>query len=174
MAKKKATQIQISSDLIVGRIYVIRGKQVMFDFDLAQLYGVETKYLKRQVRRNIERFPDDFMFELDQDEFKNLKSQIGTSSWGGTRYAPMAFTEPGVAMLSSVLRSETAIQVNIQIIRTFINLRHLLVNYEEIWRKIEAMERKYDKQFSQVFKVLKQLLIEEEKPRRQIGFKSPE
>ena len=109
----------IAIENITGLIYLIRGKKVMLDQNLAVLYGVETKRLKEQVRRNIERFPKDFMFELSKNEYENLRTQIATSSWGGTRYAPMAFTEHGVLMISSVLRSDKAIQVNIQIMRAF-------------------------------------------------------
>ena len=118
----------VSVETIAGKIYIIRGLNVMLDRDLAELYGVETKQLKRAVRRNIDRFPSDFMFDLTRDEFTNLRSHIGTSSWGGERYVPMAFTEQGVAMLSSVLNSKRAIQVNIQIIRTFTKFRHALLD----------------------------------------------
>src|SRR3984885_4808381 len=114
----------------------------MIDRDLAELYDVETKQLKRQVRRNVDRFPEDFMFELTKEEFENLRSQIGTSSWGGVRYMPMAFTEQGVAMLSSVLNSETAIRVNIRIIRVFTKLRELLLTHKDILLKLEKLERK--------------------------------
>lgn len=146
----------------------------MLDMDLAMLYQVETRVLKQAVKRNIERFPDDFMFELSSDEFKNLRSQFVTSSWGGTRYAPMAFTEQGVAMLSSVLRSWRAIQVNIQIMRAFTRLRRMLTGYEELKHKIEAMEKKYDQNFQVVFEAIKQLIEIESRPKRKIGFTSGE
>ena len=121
MAKKQLTEIEI-----ISKIYIVRDEKVMLDKDLAQLYGVENKYLKRQVRRNIERFPSDFMFEINKEERENLRSQFGTSSWGGTRYLPMVFTENGVAMLSSIIKSKIAINVNIQIIRLFTRMRKLL------------------------------------------------
>jgi hypothetical protein len=122
---------------------MIRDQKVMLDEDLANLYKVETKQLK-QVRRNIDRFPNDFMFELTKEEFENLRSQIGTSSWGGARYLPMAFTEQGVAMLSSVLKSARAIKVNIQIIRIFTRIREMLLNYKDLFTKLEQfIVRKY-------------------------------
>jgi phage regulator Rha-like protein len=135
--------IALAEERILNKIYYIRGYKVMLDEDLAELYEVETKQLKRQVKRNIDRFPEgDFMFELTRDEFENLRCQNGTSSWGGSRYMPMAFTEQGVAMLSSVLNSERAIKVNIQIIRIFTRMRELLLTHKDIliklgnWRKI--------------------------------------
>jgi len=141
--------------------------------DLAELYGVETKVLNQAVRRNIERFPEDFMFFLDNEEVLNLRSQIVTSSWGGTRYKTYVFTEQGVAMLSCVLKSEKAINVSIQIMRTFIKLRELAASNKLIWEKIAEMEEKYDKELRDVFEVLRSLLInEEEKPKKEeIGFK---
>ena len=160
----------LPAETITSRIYYIRKVKVMLDRDLAELYGVETSHLKRAVRRNIDRFPDDFMFELNDAEHENLRCQFGTSSWGGTRYSPMAFTEQGVAMLSSVLNSKRAIQVNIQIMRAFNRLRQMLASHEDLKRKIEAMEAKYDEQFRIVFEAIKQLLEENEKPKRKIGF----
>jgi len=158
-------------EIIANKILLIHGHKVMIDRDLAKLYGVEVKYLKRQVRRNIERFPKDFMFELSKDEFKNLRCQIVTSSWGGIRYLPLAFTEQGVSMLSSVLNSKRAIQVNIQIMRTFAQMRQMMLSYKELKDKIEKMEGKYDKRFRIVFQALKQLL-EPPKPKKtaKIGF----
>jgi len=168
--------ITIPNERIIGRIFLIRGKKVMIDRDLAELYGVKTKVLKQAVNRNIERFPDDFMFQLSKEELANWRSQIVTSNYSdkmGLRYAPYVFTEPGVAMLSSVLNSQKAIQVNIQVIRTFIRLRELALNNQLIWEKIEAMEAKYDKELRDVFEVLRHLLVQEEtKPKREdIGFK---
>ncbi len=160
----------ISVESITNRIYFIRGIKVMLDRDLAELYGVETKQLKRAVRRNIDRFPADFMFELADDELEILRCQIGTSSWGGPRYIPMAFTEQGVAMLSSVLKSKRAIQVNIQIMRIFSQFKQMLSGHRDLEMKIEAMEEKYDEQFRVVFEAIKQLITEEEKPKRKIGF----
>jgi hypothetical protein len=159
---------------IANKIYFIRETKVMFDRDLAELYGVETKVLKQAVRRNIKRFPNDFMFELTKDEFENLRSQIVTSSWGGARYIPMAFTEQGVAMLSTVLKSDRAIQVNIQIMRAFTQLRQMLSTHKDLKRKIESMEKKYDQQFQVVFEAIKQLLTEEGKPKKKIGFTAKE
>ena len=155
---------------ITNKIYFIRDHKVMLDRDLAELYGVETGQLKRAVRRNKERFPDDFMFILTNQDVRNLRCQIGISSWGGGRYLPMAFTEQGVAMLSSVLNSKRAILANIQIMRTFTRIRQMLLSNKDLKRKIEAMENKYDKQFSIVFEAIKQLLQEDDKPKRKIGF----
>ena len=146
----------------------------MLDKDLAEMYGVETRVLNQAVQRNLSRFPYDFMFQLTEDEFKNLISQIVISSWGGTRKMPYAFTEHGVAMLSSVLRSERAIQVNIQIIRVYTRMKSLLLDNKDIWLKIEKIEQslaKKDEEVQAIFKVLKNLLVKEEKPREPIGFK---
>ena len=164
----------IPIERITEKILIIRGTKVMLDRDLAELYGVETKVLKQSVRRNIDRFPNDFMFELTKIEFDNLRSQFVTSSWGGARYSPMAFTEQGVAMLSSVLRSKRAIQVNIQIMRAFTRLRGMLVANEELKQKIEEMERKYDENFAIVFEAIKELLKQEEKPKKKIGYTARE
>jgi len=158
-------------ELIASKIYLIRGIKVMLDKDLAELYGVETKRLKEQVRRNIERFPQDFMFELTKEEYQALRSQIATLKRGQhSKYAPFAFTEHGVLMLSSVLNSERAIQVNIQIMRTFTKLREMLSTHKDLKRKIEFIEKKYDEQFQIVFEAIKQLLTEEDKPKKKIGF----
>ena len=170
-----STDIQVIPDeVVLNKIYQIRGQKVMLDRDLAELYGVETKYLKRQVRRNIERFPHDFMFELKLEEFKNLRGQIDTSSWGGTRYMPMAFTEQGVAMLSSILNSERAIKTNIQIIRIFTRMREMLLSHKDLIIKINELESKifnHDKSIKQIFTYLKQLIEEKNKPSPKIGFK---
>jgi len=155
---------------ITSKIYLIRGQKVMLDRDLAELYEVETSQLKRSVRRNIERFPKDFMFDLTKDEWRDLRCQFGTSSWGGVRYMPMAFTEQGVAMLSSVLKSKRAIRVNIQIMRAFTQLRQMLSTHKALKKKIETMENKYDQQFQVVFQAIKQLLEADAKPRKKIGF----
>ena len=157
---------------ITNKIYFIRDHKVMLDRDLADLYGVETKLLKRTVRRNIDRFPSDFMFELTKKELENWRCQFGTSNniKMGLRYSPMAFTEQGVAMLSSVLNSKRAIQVNIQIMRAFTMLRSMLATHDDLRRKIEDMESKYDKQFRIVFQAIKQLLKEDDQPKRKIGF----
>jgi len=143
----------------------------MLDSDLAALYGVETKVLVQAVKRNIERFPEDFMFRLNKKEFVILRSQIVTSSdWGGRRYAPYAFTEQGVAMLSSVLHSQRAIQVNIEIMRAFIRLRQMLASHAELARKLDELEKKYDAQFKEVFEAIRQLMTPPEPKRRPIGF----
>lgn len=160
----------IPMESITSRIFWIRGMKIMLDRDLASLYQVETRVLKQAVRRNGTRFPDDFMFELSKEEFSNLRSQIVTSSWGGLRHVPMAFTEQGVAMLSSVLNSERAIQVNIQIMRAFTQLRTMLATHADLKEKIEEMEQKYDEQFRIVFEAIRQLLEEEAKSPRKIGF----
>ena len=174
------TEMQILPDeLVMSKIYVIRNVKVMLDSDLAELYEVETKQLKRAVKRNIGRFPDDFMFELTEIEFANLRSQFGTSSWGGARYAPMAFTEQGVAMLSSVLNSERAIMVNITIIRVFTKMRKLVDSQKEILLKLEQIEKKnmeQDDKIMLIFEYLKQLEQTkqqelEQKDRPKIGFK---
>ena len=137
---------------IQGAILQLRGERVMLDADLATLYGVETKVLIQAVKRNIERFPDDFMFQLTDDEFERLRSQIVTSNRrGGRRYNPYAFTEQGVAMLSSVLRSPQAVQVNIEIMRAFVKLRALSADHKALARRLNQLEAKYDKQFAVVF-----------------------
>jgi hypothetical protein len=161
---------------VANKIYAIRHTRVILDRDLAELYGVETKALKQAVRRNIKRFPDDFMFELSKEEFTNWRSQFVTSNHDkmGLRYSPMAFTEQGVAMLSSVLNSERAIQVNILIMRAFTKLREMLSTHEDLRRKVEAMERKYDRQFKVVFDAIKQLIDIENKPKKKIGFEVKE
>jgi len=160
----------IPSERILSKIYLIRGVKVMLDKDLAELYDVETKRLKEQVKRNIDRFPEDFMFELTKNEFDILRSHFATSRWGGIRYVPMAFTEQGVAMLSSVLNSKRAIQVNIQIMRAFTRLRQMVSSHIDLRKKIETMENKYDKQFRIVFDAIKELLKDESKPKKKIGF----
>ena len=142
----------LSEETIANKIYFIRNQKVMLDRDLAILYGIETKVLNQAVKRNMSRFPEDFMFQLTEIEFQNLKSQIVTSSWGGMRRArPYAFTEQGVAMLSSVLNSERAIRVNIEIMRAFVALRKMLSSHIDLERKIADLEKKYDKQFRIVF-----------------------
>ncbi len=172
MTKKqsKSTRTEIPQEYIESKILVIRGYKVMLDSNLAVLYGVETKYLTRQVRRNIERFPSAFLLHLTHEEVINLKRQFGTSSWGGTRKPPMAFTEHGILMLSSVLKSKRAIQVNIQIMETFTKFREMLLSHKGLKQKIDEMERKYDDQFKIVFKAIKELLEPPEKPKGRIGF----
>ncbi|MDO8675399.1 MAG: ORF6N domain-containing protein [Candidatus Omnitrophota bacterium] len=159
-------------EIIHNKIFLIRGHKVMFDSDLAELYGVLTKQLTRQVRRNIERFPDDFLIQLTREELNNLKCQFGTSSWGGTRKLPMAFTEQGIAMLSGVLHSPRAVQVNIQIMRTFTKLREIMLSHKDLARKIEDLERKFmdhDQKIVLVFRAIKQLLKEKKEPPKPKG-----
>jgi hypothetical protein len=165
----------VLQDRIESKILLIRGKKTMLDRDLAALYEVKTGVLNQAVKRNADRFPDDFMFQLNADEFDILKSQIVISSWGGIRKPPYAFTELGVAMLSSVLNSTKAIQVNIQIMRTFLKLRQILATHEELRRKIDGMERKYDQQFKIVFDAIKSLIEPRVSPHpeRKIGFQPP-
>ncbi|CAN5718321.1 ORF6N domain-containing protein [soil metagenome] len=173
---KQELQVLVAEQKILNKIYVIRGEKVMLDQDLANMYAVETKQLKRQVKRNLDRFPKDFMFELTKKEFENLRSQIGTSSWGGTRYMPMAFTEQGVAMLSSILNSKTAIEVNIRIIRVFTKLREYALTHKEILLQLSRLEKEVkgnSKDIENIFMVLKELLQKDSKPtpRNKIGFK---
>jgi len=170
--KSKITSI-IPDETITGKIYYIRGKKVMFDRDLAELYGVETKDLNRAVRRNSDRFPDDFMFQLDKKEFEILRFHFGTSSYGGRRYFPLAFTEQGVVMLSAVLKSEKAVQVSIQIARVFVKLREILITHKELREKIEKMELKYNDNFKTIFKVISKLMASEPKGQelKIVGFK---
>ena len=156
-------------------ILLVRKQKIMLDADLAALYGVETRVLVQAVKRNIERFPEDFMFQLSREEFAVLRSQSVTSSdWGGRRYPPYAFTEQGVAMLSSVLRSQQAIQVNIEIMRAFIRLRQMLASHAALARKLDALEKKYDAQFKEVFEAIRQLMAPPEPKRRAIGFRKGE
>lgn len=163
--------VVISQELIETKIFFIRRKKVMLDKHLAELYGVTTSSFNQAVKRNLDRFPSDFMYQITRQELTNLKSQIVISSWGGIRKLPFAFTEHGILMLSSVLNSERAIQVNIQIMRTFTRLREMLLSYKELKEKIEAMERKYDEQFAVVFDAIKKLLEPPaSKPKRKIGF----
>ena len=166
----------ISVETIQEKILFIRGVKVLLDRDLAQMYGVETKQLKRAVRRNSRRFPRDFMLELTKEEYDSLRSQFGTLKRGEhSKYMPMAFTEQGVAMLSSVLNSEKAIEVNILIMRAFVKIREMVaVVHKDLLRKINEMEMKYDHQFRLVFEAIKALMKEEEKPKRRIGFQIEE
>ena len=171
---KTGKELMIPDELVMNKIYIIRGKKVMLDEDLAELYQVETKRLNEQVRRNIDRFPDDFMFRLTKKELENLKSQFATSSWGGRRKLPLAFTEQGVSMLSGVLNSETAIRVHIQIIRIFTRMREMIMTHKDILLQLEKIEKKlagHDEDITLIFQYLKQLLNPPQPPRRKIGFK---
>jgi len=164
-------EIVVKQEVIERIIYMIRGHKVMLDSDLAELYAVEVKQLKRQVRRNIERFPADFMFQISKEEYESLRCQIGTLKRGEhSKYLPYAFTEQGVAMLSSVLHSKRAIQVNIAIMRAFVKLREMLTANKDLARKLNAMEKKYDSHFKIVFDAIRQLMSPPEPKRRKIGF----
>ena len=169
-------RIAMSTELVTAvsierSIRLIRGQKVLLDDDLARLYGVSVKQLNQQVRRNIDRFPDDFMFRLDKGEAAHLRSQIVTSSsWGGRRSLPTAFSEQGVAMLSSVLRSHRAVQVNVEIMRAFVRLRRMLESNAELSRKLDTLERKYDGQFRAVFEAIRELMTPARKAGKRIGF----
>jgi len=172
-AGKQENIIEMS---IIQRIHEIRGVRVMLDFDLAERYGVETKRLKEAVRRNIERFEgDDFMFQLTNQEFHNLRTQFATSSWGGIRYPPFAFTELGVAMLSSVLNSETAIDANRKIMRAFVAIRQYVLNYAELKHELDNFMRESNVKFDALFELFDEYIAykkELEKPRNPIGFRT--
>jgi hypothetical protein len=175
--EKKELQELIVEQKILNKICVIRGEKVMLDKDLAEMYGVETKTFNQSIKRNIERFPKDFMFSLSEKEWVNLRSQIVTSSWGGARYKPNVFTEQGVAMLSSILNSKTAIEVNIRIIRVFTKMREYALTHKEILLQLSKLEKEVkgnSKDIENIFMVLKELLEKETKPmpRNKIGFKS--
>ena len=163
---------QICLGNILSSVFIVRGTKAMIDSDLAALYEVETKILNQAVKRNIERFPEDFMFQLSKEEYGILKSQNVTSSWGGRRTLPYAFSEQGVAMLSSVLNSKRAIQVNVEIMRTFVRLRRILSSHAELSERLEQLEMKYDKQFASVFDAIRQLMNESEKPKKKIGYRT--
>jgi len=169
----KQTLSVIPENILVNKIYEIRGHKVMLDSDLAELYGVETKRLNEQVGRNSDRFPEDFMFQLVDEEWLNLKSQFATSSWGGRRKLPFVFTEHGILMLSSVLNSKQAIQVNIQIVRIFTKLRRWLSENDELKYEIEGIRRKLnnqDKNIELVFSYLDKLIDKKIGPRKRIGY----
>jgi hypothetical protein len=173
---KTNKELMIPDELVMNKIYLIRGQKVMLDRDLAELYQVETRVLNQAIRRNIDRFPKDFMFQLTEKEFKNWKSQIviSNSEKMGLRKRPLAFTEQGVAMLSSVLNSETAIRVNIQIIRIFTRMREMIMNHKDILLQLEKIEKKlagHDDDITLIFQYLKQLLNPPSPSRQRIGFK---
>jgi len=163
----------VPSERIEKRIFLFRGQRVMLDTDLAELYRVTTKRLNERVRRNIKRFPSDFMFQLTKEEEESLRSQIATLKGGRgqhRKYLPYVFTEQGVAMLSSVLNSERAVQVNIEIMRAFVRLRELMSTHKDLARKLETLEKKYDAQFKVVFDAIRQLMTQPEPKKRKIGF----
>jgi hypothetical protein len=162
-------------ELIKNSILDIRGKRVILDYELAKLYGIETKRLKESVRRNIRRFPEDFMFELSHEEWINLRSQFATSSWGGKRFAPFAFTEQGVAMLSSVLNSDGAIDINISIMRAFVLMRQWALEYQDLQEKLTDLEKRFGQKFTDIEQVLNYLFQKDQKQvqqggRKRIGF----
>lgn len=166
------TELSLSPAQMEGLIFTLRGQRVLLSPHLAELYGVETKVMIQAVQRNIERFPSDFMFQLTDEEFAGLRSQIVTSKTrGGTQYLPYAFTEQGVAMLSGVLRSPRAIAVNIEIMRTFVRLRYLMTNNAELARKLENLEQKTDARFSLVFDAIRQLMTPPVEQQRKIGIR---
>jgi hypothetical protein len=178
--EKPAVLELIAAPAIEKRILMVRGRQVMLDEDLADLYGVETKRLVQQVKRNLKRFPEDFMFQLSKSEAEVLRSQIATSNdgRGGRRYMPYVFTEQGVAMLSGVLRSDRAIAVNIEIMRAFVELRRVSLSYANLQSQLDILERElterldqHDEQFGQIFKALHQLLSPPPRPQRPVGFR---
>ncbi len=172
--------IIIADEVVINKIHYIRGQKVMLDKDLAELYGVNTKRLKEQVKRNIDIFPEHFMFELTEEEFSNLRSQFATSSWGGQRYLPYAFTEHGVLQLANVVRSGRAKQMSIRIIEVFIKMREMLLTHKDILLKLEQLEKKlmkqdektnkHDEQIQLIFGYLKALLNPPQLPRKRIGF----
>jgi len=170
-----AEQSLVPVERITSAIVLLRGQKVMLDADLAAMYGVETKVLVRAVKRNVDRFPDDFMFQLSDAEFANLRTHFGTSSWGGRRYPPYAFTEQGVAMLSSVLNTPRAVHVNIEIMRAFVRMRQFQLSNDEMGKKLAALEKKYDRhdaQFRVVFQAIRELMDPPAKKKRPIGFRS--
>ena len=178
-AERKAALELVAAPAIEKRILVVRDRQVMLDEDLADLYGVETKRLIEQVKRNRDRFPEDFMFQLSKEEAAVLRSQIATSNdgRGGRRYAPYVFTEQGVAMLSGVLRSKKAIAVNIEIMRAFVELRRAASDYAALEARLDKLERglgRHDEQLDEIFKSLRQLITPPPRPKRPIGFRPPE
>lgn len=160
----------IPTERIERSILLLRGQKVMLDSDLAELYGVETRRLVEQVKRNIKRFPADFMFQLTNQELISLRSQFATSSWGGRRYPPYFFTEQGVSMLSSVLNSEKAIEVNILIMRAFVKLREMIASNKDLAKRLNELEKNYDAQFKIVFDAIRQLMTPPEPKKKKIGF----
>lgn len=176
MPKSKQTTAILPAQQIAGKILFLRGTRVLLDSDLAKLYGVRTAALNRAVQRNRERFPEDFMFQLNEKDGEALRYQIGISKKegrGGRRYAPYLFTEQGVAMLSSVLRSARAVQVNIAIMRTFVRLREMFATNHKLRRKIEEMEKRYDAKFQVIFATIESMLEDEDLPKPGIGFHAP-
>ena len=163
----------VPQDRILNAIVLIRGQKVMLDASLASLYGVETRVLVQAVKRNRRRFPEDFMFQLSKKEFDELRTEdLSSTSWGGRRTPPYAFTEQGVAMLSSVLNSARAVDVNVEIMRTFVRLREMISKRGDLTKRLDELESRYDAKFRTVFEAIRALLNEEIKPRRRIGFRA--
>jgi len=177
MGKKKGSReaALMPQERIESKILLIRGRKVMLDRELAELYGVQTRDLNKAVNRNLDRFPDDFMFQLNDDEFENLMFHFGTSSWGGTRKMPRVFTEHGILMLSSILRSKRAIYVNIAIMRVFVKLKEMIITHKDLMLKLSELERKierHDEDICTIFEAIRQLMDPPpQKPRRVKGFK---
>jgi hypothetical protein len=165
-----STQLLIPTDRIEQAILLIRGQKVMLDADLAAIYGVTTKRLNQQFKRNRERFPADFAFQLTSEEFNNLRLQFATSSWGGRRHPAFAFTEHGAVMLASVLNSPVAIASSVEVVRAFIRLRELLVTHKELARRLDELEAKYDKQFAVVFDAIRRLMTPPKRKPREMGY----
>jgi len=168
--------LAIPDEVIMNKIYLIRGQKVMIDSDLSELYGVETRRLNEQVKRNLSRFPEDFMFKLSEEEYKNLMSQIATSSWGGRRRLPYVFTEHGVLMLSSVLNTERSIKVNIQVMRIYVHIREMMMLHKDVLQHLDSLERRlngHDNEIKVVFEYLKQFqqIESNQKDRPKIGYK---
>jgi hypothetical protein len=175
---KKEKKLSIPDEIVMNKIYVVRGQKAMVDSDLAELYGVETRVLNQAVSRNLERFPEDFMFQLNEKEWNNFTEEKNTSNWGGRRKLPNVFTENGVLMLSSVLNSQRAIQVNIKIMRIFTRIRQMLMDNTEIRLAIEKLEKKTEnnqKNIELVFQYIDELVVSKDnvEPRKQIGYKLP-
>ena len=166
--------VPIPVERIEKAIYLIRGEKVMLDRDLAELYGVSTKNLNKAVKRNLDRFPDDFMFRLDRNELESLRFQVGTSNKGrgGSRYVPYAFTEHGALMVGNILNSPRAVDTSVQIVRAFVKMRTMLATHSELATKFDALEKKYDHQFKVVFDAIRQLMIPPEPKRKPIGFRT--
>jgi hypothetical protein len=171
--KKMNTIVTLKEESIASHIHYIRGEKVILDADLASLYGVETRVLKQAVRRNKKRFPPDFMFELTTKEYSSLRTQIASLSWGGSRYKPFAFTEQGVAMLSGVLNSPRAIEVNIAIMRTFVQVRTWMKEHKELAKKVAQLEKDFEGDFAQIYQTLNQLINPPIPKKKKIGFQLP-
>ncbi len=173
--EKSDSTALVPQELIENKIHLLRGHKVMFDKDLANLYGIETRYLNKSANRNIDRFPKDFMFTLTKEEYSNLKFRFGTSRWGGSRKLPRAFTEHGILMLSSVLKSERATLVNIAIMRAFVRIRQLITINKDLVQKLSELEHKighHDQDINELFAIVGRILRYEEQPKKKYGFET--